>query len=53
MIFNHAVIALCESTNYKEQILEANNRLSLAGNIVISITLFGQVTRSEISNDIR
>lgn len=35
------VITLCGSTRFKEQFLEAQKRLTLEGNIVISVGLFG------------
>ena len=37
----YPVITLCGSTRFKEQFLEAQMRLSLERNIVISIGLFG------------
>ena len=41
MIGNYPVITLCGSTRFKDQFLEAQKRLTLAGNIVISVGLFG------------
>ena len=38
---NYPVITLCGSTRFKEQFLEAQKRLTLAGYIVISVGLFG------------
>ena len=49
-------ITLCGSTRFKEQFLEAQKRLTLAGNIVISVGLFGhsgESTRSEIAYAIK
>lgn len=37
----YPVITLCGSTRFKEQFLETQKRLTLAGNIVISVGLFG------------
>ena len=41
MIAQYPVITLCGSTRFKDQFLEAQKRLTLAGNIVISVGLFG------------
>ena len=49
MIGNYLVITLCGSTRFKDQFLEAQKRLTLAGNIVINVGGYiGQSTRSEI-----
>ena len=48
MIAQYPVITLCGSTRFKDAFLEAQKRLTLAGNIVISVGLFGHSTRSEI-----
>lgn len=37
MIGKYPVITLCGSTRFKEQFLEAQKRLTLAGNIVINV----------------
>ena len=37
MIGNYPVITLCGSTRFKDQFLEAQKRLTLAGNIVINV----------------
>ena len=37
----YKVITLCGSTRFKNQFLEAQKRLTLEGNIVISVGLFG------------
>ena len=37
MIGKYPVITLCGSTRFKDQFLEAQKRLTLAGNIVISV----------------
>ena len=44
----YPVITLCGSTRFKEQFLEAQKRLTLAGNIVISVGLFGHSGDSEV-----
>ena len=41
MINGFKVITLCGSTRFKEEFLEAQKRLTLQGNIVISVGLFG------------
>ena len=41
MVGTFPVITLCGSTRFKEQFLEAQKRLTLEGNIVISVGLFG------------
>lgn len=41
MVGKYKVITLCGSTRFKEQFLEAQKRLTLDGNIVISVGLFG------------
>lgn len=37
----YKVITLCGSTRFKKEFLEAQKRLTLEGNIVISVGLFG------------
>lgn len=37
----YKVITLCGSTRFKDQFIEAQKRLTLEGNIVISVGLFG------------
>ena len=41
MINGYKVLTLCGSTRFKEEFLEAQKRLTLEGNIVISVGLFG------------
>ena len=41
MINGFKVITLCGSTRFKEEFLEAQKRLTLEGNIVISVGMFG------------
>ena len=48
MIGTYPVITLCGSTRFKEQFLEAQKRLTLAGNIVISVGLFGHSGDDEV-----
>ncbi len=48
MIDKYPVITLCGSTRFKEQFMEAQKRLTLAGNIVISVGLFGHSGDDEV-----
>ena len=48
MVGKYKVITLCGSTRFKEQFLEAQKRLTLAGNIVISVGLFGHSGDEEV-----
>lgn len=44
----YPVITLCGSTRFKEQFLEMQKRLTLEGNIVISVGLFGHSGDDEV-----
>lgn len=48
MVGKYKVITLCGSTKFKEQYLEAQKRLTLDGNIVISVGLFGHSGDDEV-----
>ena len=48
MVGKYKVITLCGSTRFKDTFLEAQKRLTLAGNIVISVGLFGHSGDSEV-----
>lgn len=48
MIGSYKVVTLCGSTKFKEQYLEAQKRLTLEGNIVISVGLFGHSGDNEV-----
>lgn len=48
MPHKYPVITLCGSTRFKEQFLEAQKRLTLEGNIVISVGLFGHSGDNEV-----
>ncbi|MCY6485522.1 hypothetical protein OW763_14400 [Clostridium aestuarii] len=41
MVGKYKVITLCGSTKFKEEVLQVQKDLSLKGNIVISVGLFG------------
>ena len=51
MIGKYPVITLCGSTRFKEQFLETQKRLTLAGNIVISVGLFSHSGDEEVWNE--
>lgn len=40
MVGNYKVITLCGSTRFKDAFLDAQKKLTLEGNIVISVGLF-------------
>ena len=48
MVGKYKVITLCGSTKFKEQYLEAQKRLTLEGDIVISVGLFGHSGDDEV-----
>jgi hypothetical protein len=48
MVGNYKVITLCGSTRFKDAFQEAQKRLTLAGNIVISVGLFGHAGDAEV-----
>ena len=51
MINGFKVITLCGSTRFKDEFLEVQKRLTLEGNIVISVGLFGHSGDEEIWNE--
>ena len=48
MVGNYKVITLCGSTRFKDAFLDAQKKLTLEGNIVISVGLFGHSGDSEV-----
>jgi len=48
MVGGYPVITLCGSTRFKDAFEQANKRLTLEGNIVISVGLFGHSGDSEV-----
>ncbi len=48
MVGGYKVITLCGSTRFKDQFIEAQKRLTLEGNIVISVGLFGHSGDQEV-----
>ena len=48
MVGKYKVITLCGSTRFKDEFMEAQKRLTLEGNIVISVGLFGHSGDHEV-----
>ena len=48
MAGKYPVITLCGSTRFKEEFMEMQKKLTLAGNIVISVGLFGHAGDEEV-----
>ena len=48
MVGKYKVITLCGSTRFKDAFLETQKRLTLEGNIVISVGLFGHSGDEEV-----
>lgn len=48
MVGKYKVITLCGSTRYKDEFIEAQKCLTLQGNIVISVGLFGHSGDNEV-----
>ena len=48
MVGKYKVITLCGSTRFKEEFLREQKRLTLEGNIVISVGLFGHSGDDEV-----
>ena len=48
MIDGYTIITLCGSTRFKNEFLEVQKRLTLEGNIVISVGLFGHSGDNEV-----
>ena len=51
MIGKFKIITLCGSTKFKEHFLSEQKRLTLEGNIVISVGLFGHSGDNEVWSD--
>ena len=49
MVGKYKVITLCGSTKFKDEFLEEQKRLTLEGNIVISVGCFGHADGEELS----
>lgn len=48
MIANYKIITLCGSTRFRDAFLEIQKKLTLQGNIVISVGLFGHAGDEEV-----
>ena len=48
MVGKYSVITLCGSTRFKDAFMEAQKHLTLEGNIVISVGLFGHSGDDEV-----
>ena len=48
MIGNYEIITLCGSTRFKDEFMEVQKRLTLEGNIVICVGLFGHSGDQEV-----
>ena len=51
MVGKYKVITLCGSTKFKDDFMREQKRLSLEGNIVISVGMFGHSGDVEVFND--
>ena len=52
MIKNYKVVTLCGSTKFKDEFLRVQKELTLKGNIVISVGLFGHSGDNEVWENI-
>ena len=48
MVGRYKVITLCGSTRFKNEFIDVQKRLTLAGNIIISVGLFGHSGDDEV-----
>ncbi len=48
MVGSYKVITLCGSTRFRDAFMEAQKRLTLEGNIVISVGMFGHAGDDEV-----
>ena len=51
MVGKYKVITLCGSTRFRDEFMETQKRLTLEGNIVISVGLFGHSGDNEVWED--
>ncbi len=49
MVDKYTVVTLCGSTRFKNEYMEVQKRLTLEGNIVISVGLFGHAGDEELN----
>lgn len=50
MLLRYPIITLCGSTKFKDEFIEMQKRLTLEGNVVISVGLFGHSGDNEVWN---
>ena len=48
MVGTYKVVTLCGSTRFKDEFMQAQKKLTLEGNIVISVGLFGHSGDAEV-----
>ena len=53
MIGKYKVITLCGSTKFKDDFLREQKRLTLEGNIVISVGMFGHSDEDVITDEVK
>lgn len=53
MIGKFKIITLCGSTKFKTQFIEQQRKLTLEGNIVISVGMFGHADNEPITDEIK
>ena len=51
MVGKYKVITLCGSTKFKDEFISEQKRLTLEGNIILSVGIFGHSGDSEIWNE--
>ncbi len=51
MVGKYKVITLCGSTRFRDAFMETQKRLTLEGNIVLSVELFGHAGDDEVWNE--
>ena len=51
MVGKYKVITLCGSTRFRDAFMQEQKRLTLEGNIVISVGMFGHSGDAEVWND--
>lgn len=51
MIKNYKIITLCGSSKFKNEFLEVAKKLTLEGNIILSLNIFGHSGDNEVWNE--
>lgn len=51
MIGNYKVVTLCGSTKFKDEFIREQKRLTLEGNIILTVGLFGHSGDTEVWNE--